>query len=282
MENSLPKIVWMYWEQGLDNAPEVVKQCHASWRRLNPDWQVVMLDKNSMPDYVDLPAIIGSNYDNIPVQHRSDMLRLNLLARFGGVWADATCLCNWPLDSWMHECIKSGFFVFRDPGRDRLISNWFITSLPENHLTASFCEAHNSYWRTHSFPNPKTRFRKHLVRMVRAMLGKRVERQDYWLSFPVRRLLRIYPYFIFHYHFAYHIRRDRFSREIFERMPYFAAEPAKALRKRMLRDMGQSVESQGNAEGSPISKLTWKKPLPEWNMKFRGGGDASTSNNKRG
>ncbi len=264
MEHALPRIVWMYWEQGLDNAPEIVRQCHASWRRLNPGWEIRLLDQDSVPDYVDLPGIVGGNYGDIPIQHRSDMLRLHLLAKFGGVWADATCLCHRPLDAWIHEYMRSGFFVFRDPGRGRLISNWFIASMPENHLAVSFCKAHTDYWRSNSFPGQNTRFRKRLVRLVRILLGKRIERQDFWLSFPVRRLLRVYPYFIFHYHFAYHVRRDRRSREIFEGMPYYAAAPAQALRKRMLRDRADSIVLPDDAGiDAPVSKLTWKKAFPK-------------------
>ena len=33
----------MMWDQGLDNAPLSVKQCHESWVKKNPDHTVQML-----------------------------------------------------------------------------------------------------------------------------------------------------------------------------------------------------------------------------------------------
>jgi hypothetical protein len=61
--------------------------------------------------------------------HFADLVRFNLLARYGGVWADSTVLCAVGLDSWLPLVqVGSPFFVFSNPGPDRLISNWFIVS----------------------------------------------------------------------------------------------------------------------------------------------------------
>ncbi len=261
-DGTLPRVIWMYWEQGLDNAPEVVKKCFESWHEQNPGWNVVMLDKASASEYVDLGSLIGANYGRLTVQKRSNLLRLNLLARYGGVWADATCFCNQPLDGWIHDYMKSGFFVFRDPGRGRIMSSWFMAALPGNHLVSSFGHQHNEYWRTNSFPDQKTKFRKFLVRLFRVMIGKHTDRQDYWLSFLARRILRIHPYFIIHYHFAYHVRRDKQSKMIWDHIPYFNAGPAKILRKRLLGvEMSSKVQNASAEAISPMSKLTWKKSL---------------------
>ena len=42
-KNVIPRKIWMMWDQGLDNAPLSVKQCHESWVRKNPDHTVQML-----------------------------------------------------------------------------------------------------------------------------------------------------------------------------------------------------------------------------------------------
>lgn len=251
----------MYWEQGLDNAPQLVRQCFQSWQRLNPDWKLIMLDGCSVGSYVDLKSLIGPNYDRLPVQHRSDILRLNLLAGHGGVWADATCLCTRPLDTWIHEYMAAGFFAFRDPGRDRLISNWFLASLPENRLTRSFCEANNAYWRNNRFPDMKSARSMALVRMFRAAIGKDEKRQAYWFSFLARRVLKIYPYFVFHYYFARHLRRDRRSMEIFESMPYFPAGKALSFQRWALGKKSTMAEDKDTVKTAPVLKLTWKKQL---------------------
>ena len=42
-KNVIPRKIWMMWDQGLDNAPLSVKQCHESWVKKNPDHTIQML-----------------------------------------------------------------------------------------------------------------------------------------------------------------------------------------------------------------------------------------------
>lgn len=259
MNCELPRTVWMYWEQGVDKAPDVVRHCLDSWREKNPGWKVVMLDQESVAEFADLSVIIGPDHHRLPVQNRSDILRLNLLARHGGVWADATCLCHRSLDSWIHKCMRSGFFAFRDPGRDRLIASWFMAACTGNHLIRSFCAAHNAYWKLNRFPDQKTALRRFLVRKLRVLFGKRQKSQDLWLSFLVRRVFKVFPYFIIHYHFGRHVRRDPKSWAIFSAMPYLSAKSAGMLMRQMMgkaHPLGKRAQSD---DDFPVSKLSWKK-----------------------
>jgi hypothetical protein len=141
------------------------------------------------------------------------------------------------------------------------MANWFMASLPGNHLTRSFCERHNAYWRNNRFPDMGSDTNKALVRLFRIAIGKREDRQRYWLSFFVRRVLRIYPYFVFHYLFAHHLRQDRESREIFEAMPYFSAGPAMSLQRRTLGKERATAQQEGAGRTAPVLKLTWKKEM---------------------
>ena len=93
--SDFPKTIWMFWMQGEDNAPELVQQCIRTWRVHNPDWNVVVLDEESMNAHVDLPPFLRSRSD-LSTQTISDILRLKLLAEHGGVWVDATCLAGCP------------------------------------------------------------------------------------------------------------------------------------------------------------------------------------------
>ena len=36
----LPRIVWLYWNQGYEAAPEIVRYCIDLWIKNNPDWHV--------------------------------------------------------------------------------------------------------------------------------------------------------------------------------------------------------------------------------------------------
>jgi len=68
---------------------------------------------------------------------QSDLVRLYVLSKFGGVWVDASLLPVLQLDSFIDEYVDpSGFFVYRFPGRgvEKTVSTWFMASYPGNTL----------------------------------------------------------------------------------------------------------------------------------------------------
>lgn len=84
---SIPKRIWTYWDD--DELPEFVKKSVDSWRRYSPDWEVVVVTPKTLSNF--LPNLNIKNYrPGDFVQRRSDMIRLHLIAEYGGVWSDAT------------------------------------------------------------------------------------------------------------------------------------------------------------------------------------------------
>ena len=223
MSKNIPKVIWMFWDQGLSDSPEIVKSCYRSWVSQNPDWEVIFIDSSSIYSFFDAKAIIGKNEANIDSVKKSNLLRMNLLSKYGGVWADATCFCSGPLSAWLYNYAKDGFFVFRDPAEDRILSNWFIVSSRDNFLTQSFCEVQNEYFSRNLFSNQKNAFGKVFLSKLQG-ISKRRESQDIYLSRFSRKILRVYPYFIFHYLFASHIKNNSAARTIFESMEYVSAD----------------------------------------------------------
>lgn len=145
-----PKRLWIFWAQGLDAAPPVVRRCVESWERENPTWRVSVLDEQAaaaLVDLSDLPA-------NLSIAHRSDVLRLRLLARYGGVWADATAFCARPLDQWLDLACQSGFFAFARPGPDRLLANWFLAASPAHPLVTAWEARLSRYYVVRGKPPP--------------------------------------------------------------------------------------------------------------------------------
>ena len=53
---TIPKIIWMYWDKGLESAPEVLKLSRLSWEAQNPDWEVRFLDDSTIIQYLDYKA----------------------------------------------------------------------------------------------------------------------------------------------------------------------------------------------------------------------------------
>lgn len=84
--------IWIFWYQGFENAPEVVKACLSSLKNCAEKHPVVELDKNNITQYVDIPRYITEKVEAgiITITQFSDILRVSLLAKYGGCWADAT------------------------------------------------------------------------------------------------------------------------------------------------------------------------------------------------
>lgn len=129
----------MFWAQGEDAAPALVRDCIASWRRLNPGWQIRVLDNDTAAELVDLSDLPA----HLPFRFKANLLRLRLLSQYGGVWTDATTYCHRPLDDWMPVLGgQTGFFVFASPHADRWISNWFIAAHPDNPVMSAWHDAY--------------------------------------------------------------------------------------------------------------------------------------------
>lgn len=133
--DGIPRVIWQFWHSGLADAPDVVRRSHETWRHFNPGHRLRFL---SLADAeaalgVDLERMFSGMTVEIGWAGKSDLLRLLLLARFGGIWADATTFCLRPLADWLHpQADGDGFFCFRHlPGLgDRELVSWFMAAAP--------------------------------------------------------------------------------------------------------------------------------------------------------
>lgn len=143
----VPRKIWVYWDTGFQNAPEVCQICLNSWRQKNPNWEIIEVTDANVNSFVNLaPDIVARKRSGeISVQHFADCLRLELLASHGGVWADASVFCVRHLDTWLPTMACIGFFAFHKPDSDREISNWFIASCESNRLTRAWADALSSH-----------------------------------------------------------------------------------------------------------------------------------------
>jgi hypothetical protein len=248
LDNNLPKIIWFLWLQGMADAPLVVRKCHDSWLKHNPDWQFNFLDADNIADHIDLKQ------DDITNQSFSDILRINLLAKYGGVWVDATCFCTKPLDEWLPEYMKTGFFAFSRPGPDRMISSWFIASNKYNYITITYKAKVNAYWSENrgltSFESSRWCF-----------LNKRLQKRSnqVWFSTLIYGLLKVYPYFWFHYLFENIYLSDKQFKEMWDDTPKFSADkPHKLQISGLFESLSKEIKDEIDNKISPVYKLTWK------------------------
>jgi len=90
----IPKTIWTYWDS--EELPDFVSKCIDKWRRLHSDWSIVVLNPANLKEYLPETDIFKLKFaDTTPRQ--SDFVRLHILPKFGGVWADASVI---PTRSW--------------------------------------------------------------------------------------------------------------------------------------------------------------------------------------
>ena len=144
----MKKIIFIYWAQKFINAPTVVKKCLLSWKLKNPTWKIIELDDDNLNEYINIEEEISNiKNKNITKTSYSDIVRIFLLAKYGGCWCDATTFCNQSLDNWLNKNISSGFFAFDKPGNNRLLSSWFLYSEENNYIIQKWKEKTILYWK---------------------------------------------------------------------------------------------------------------------------------------
>ena len=82
MHVAAPKIIWIYWHQGLKNAPEVVKKCVLSWQEHNPSYEIRVLSDAEIKRYIDITLPVFQKSKKKSLVAYSDVLRINLLHKY--------------------------------------------------------------------------------------------------------------------------------------------------------------------------------------------------------
>lgn len=164
MEHKRSKIIWFCWLQGIENAPEVVKACYNSLTRhlgiagqaRNEGYEVKVIDEKNWREYIDLPDYIIRRREKkqIPPAHFSDLLRLELLIKYGGTWIDSTVLCTGVKNDNENANVNyldTDLFMFQytQPGSSEWggIGNWFISACADNPALTVLREMLLAYWR---------------------------------------------------------------------------------------------------------------------------------------
>lgn len=130
MTRKYSNIIWFCWLQGIEKAPDLVKRCYESVVKYNSDMKVVVIDSINYKNYVDIPDFIIKKWQNgiITNTHFSDILRLELLIKYGGVWADSTCYFTDSIPKWVKDL---DMFLFTEHSWGDItvnIGSWFISS----------------------------------------------------------------------------------------------------------------------------------------------------------
>ena len=268
----MTKIIWTYWHQGWEHAPPLVKQCHQSWVRFNPDYEVRALDENTLAEHVELPRSIDFARPDLTVQKVAAFARLGLLCRHGGVWTDATVYCTRPLSDWLEQYFQCRFFAFRSPGLDRLMSNWFLAAEPDSIILQRLYQSFTDFFAENYFTNQDTPLGEQYLQRYTPRWSASVRSTLKWHSRFARKVLRVYPYFIFHYTFNKLILTDPHCAQSWNTAKPLEATPAHALQYVAdLPDKMQRGPAEVTARSAPMYKLNWRvdDSHPYWTTVLR-------------
>lgn len=141
-KRSIPRIIWTYWHNK-SSMPGIIKKCIGTWAKHNPGYRIEILDEARVFELcgVDLKSLkIAKGF----YARYADFARLLVVAKYGGIWMDATTICTAPLE-WVHEiyaqqhCDIIGFYsphtsnmkypilensFFAAPRNSKFIADW--------------------------------------------------------------------------------------------------------------------------------------------------------------
>lgn len=172
-KSSSSRVIWQYWGQGLDNAPELVQSCTKSVRENLPcGYDYVFLTDKNVKEWIDLPEFIdqrlqeGNGYSRT---FSSDIIRLSLLKAYGGIWVDSTVLltgriperymessffCFYrgarPNDWRMWERFNPMYFSWRRMFKVHMCSS-FLIAHPNHPLVTALLDILLSYWKNEQY-----------------------------------------------------------------------------------------------------------------------------------
>lgn len=125
----IPKYIWTFWDS--EEIPPFVKKCTDTWKLYNPDYTITILNKTNIDSYLgrtEANEIRNWKYNDSP-QRFSDFVRLSILERYGGIWMDASIVCQKPLN-WVHgSCVM---YSIPELDSNPILESWFIACTRNN------------------------------------------------------------------------------------------------------------------------------------------------------
>ena len=220
--------IFTLWLQGEENAPDLVKACFRSVRR-HCKQELVVLDENTVFDYITLPQEIVEKYraGKIARAHFADICRVELLYEHGGFWLDSTGFVTAPIPDWIQ---KQDFFVY----------------MAGQHVGSPYSFMQNCFIRA--------RKGAYLLDAWRAMI------LDYWMHENHN-----FDYFMHQLLFKTLVQNDTRAKKYFAEMPHVDQDPTHMLWWDYKDKLFDADTFNRVTAGAFFQKLTYRgsdKPIP--------------------
>eukprot|EP01084_Bolivina_argentea_P205370 350854_1 len=100
-EEKIPdKVIWQFWYskeekegEGGNNIPENIKFCINSVKQNNRDWKHILITRDNIWKYLNRRELPLNLFSFEKPCHISDVIRVAILAKYGGIYCDATIIC---------------------------------------------------------------------------------------------------------------------------------------------------------------------------------------------
>lgn len=148
--------IWVCWWQGKENMPDIVKACYNSIQKHACNHPVILITEENFRNYIDMPEYIINKQKEgyIDITHFSDILRMMLLTKHGGIWMDSTLLIpSKQVDEFIHP--EDKFWschhkpIYHNVSRGGWVS-FFVACGKNNPLPSMIADLHLSYWKIHN------------------------------------------------------------------------------------------------------------------------------------
>ena len=130
----IPKKIFIYWHSA--NLPVIVNYNIKRIKKNHPDYEVILLNKDTYKKYVNFDRY-NFNFDDELLKtftYFSDLLRIFLLAQYGGIWLDSSLIIWKNLRNLIH--VNDTLVMFENPhNRQRntlALETWFIAAVPRH------------------------------------------------------------------------------------------------------------------------------------------------------
>ncbi|MBQ3082661.1 MAG: capsular polysaccharide synthesis protein [Alistipes sp.] len=148
--------IWTCWWQGEEQMPMIVKACYRAMQKHAGNHPVILITEKNYQEYVELPeAILAKQQAGIiDLTHFSDILRMSLLCKYGGIWMDSTLFIPAKdVDSFIDPTSK--YWSCHHQTRYNNVSrggwvSFFVACGRNNPLPAFIADLHIAYWLKHN------------------------------------------------------------------------------------------------------------------------------------
>lgn len=135
----IPKIIHYIW-LGKKEESKILKKCKKSWKKYCPDYEIKRWDESNLN--IDCCKYCRDAYDEKKYAYASDVLRFEILAKYGGVYLDVDVELLRPIDDLLECELFTGF------ENSKYIAPGLILGVVSNHKI--ICELIEDY-KTKSF-----------------------------------------------------------------------------------------------------------------------------------